>query len=374
MKKFVSGFLALVLALCLIPVAAIADTPDYYLAADQGYENSFTKDASGNLIFNLVLSDLGDLLISSLEFDIQWDNTKLELVGATTNPLTSRNALGSATSVNPEINVDAAMPATSEVYYAVASGMGSWFDESLNNVVLALQFQVKDGVADGEQIDIKFTKFAISLVDQAQTVIDLTASTVAGIDGYIIAGSAPVVGADKTALQALYNEKKALFDSAVMSSNPDTLANGTVYLSAADYAADSLALAAALAVLNDQNATQEQVDAAYTALNTNFKNPSTVVVDTTRLALAITYAQEFIASNDFDECSDALQKEWTDALTAALVIFNNTAHTQKQCDDMATSIYALDKTGEDLTVLVFAGITMLAVLALGFAVVRRRYN
>ncbi len=96
-------------------------------------------------------------------------------------------------------------------------------------------------------------------------------------------------------------------------------------------------------------------------------------VDTTYLESAIKYAETFIASNDFKECSSTLQKKWKDALDDAKKVLADANHTQSECDAAAAKIYRLAKTGESTTIFVFIGVAAIAVIALaGVMVVRKR--
>lgn len=93
--------------------------------------------------------------------------------------------------------------------------------------------------------------------------------------------------------------------------------------------------------------------------------------DLSRLETAIAYATEFIASNDYKDCSKELKEQWTAALEAAKALLNNTSADQEAVNAAADAIYALPKTGEALSSYVFAGLAVLALAALGFGIRRR---
>ncbi|MDO4564183.1 MAG: 5'-nucleotidase C-terminal domain-containing protein [Clostridia bacterium] len=359
----------------ILPIVEGEPEYDYYIAGDRGYESEFTTDANGNLVFNLTLGELGENeLISALEFDLAWDATKLELVSAVANPLTSRNAFGAEVAVNPELNVDAVMPNTSEIYYAVATSVGGWFAEDLSNVVMTLTFQIKDGVADGEQLDVEFTKFKFSVVNsETQTIVDIPEDQVGAYDGYIIVGNAPAPVVDKSALIALDAQYDAVMTTVVASANGMDLTAGTLWLTEAEIATNTAALAASQAVIDNAEATQEEVDAAYQALLAAFIQPKTVVLDYTALNAALAAANEFVASEDFANCSEELQKAWTDAIAAATALIDNPEATQNAINAATDALNALKKTGESATYIIFAGIAVLAMLGMA-VVVRRRFN
>ncbi|MDO4543096.1 MAG: 5'-nucleotidase C-terminal domain-containing protein [Clostridia bacterium] len=342
----------------------LVSNADFILSGEQGLEIDYEHDDDGYLLWDVRLSELPEnTALTSLQFDLAWDNTELELVGYIA-PVDNNRI------ISPEINTDKGEELTtaSELYYAFGSEVGVLFPD---DVVLTLMFKVKDAVADGTQMDIAISNFRLSIVEPIDGVmadVDMTNMQFATVDGYITAQNV-----DKSQLQALYNADSALYNSATITDDLGTVEDGTMILSTAEGIIDANALAAALAVLNDPTATQAEVDAAYAALLAAFIAPHEHSVDTTLLELAIAYALEFMDSAEFDKCSDELQKEWEDALAAALAVLADPDKTQNECTAAAELIYSLEKTGESAVVIVFAGITLLAVLGLGYSV-RRRFN
>ncbi|MDO4544318.1 MAG: cohesin domain-containing protein [Clostridia bacterium] len=379
MKKIISMFMVLAMVLCLVPAVVSADTYSYYVYGDTGYESEFETDDEGYLLYNVKLSEIptGNY-ISSLQFVVTWDPTQLE-IKASRNGIalyTQPDENNETSPVSPTINNDETAGWTR---YAIASSYG--MSRPADGIVLTLKFKVKTGITSGTTINVNLPSadpdepdkeaFKLSLVDSSEATVTFPAGTTFGtVAGSITTGSQPV---DKTALQNLYNTNNALFIAAKISTDGNDVANGATWLTQANYSTDYTLLSNALTVLNNANATQEQIEAAHAALLNGFVVPTTAVVTTTTLVAAIAYAQNFIASDAFKECSEGLQKEWTAALAAAQIVYADTTHTQKEVDDAATKIYGLDKTGESEVVLVFAGITLLAVIGLGFAV-RRRFN
>lgn len=212
----------------------------------------------------------------------------------------------------------------------------------------------------------------------AQEVIDDVLATQAEVDAALAALQAAFVEphaavVDKTALIAEDAKDDAIMaDTAlVIAENDDALKAGTKWLTEAEKAANTAALAAAQAVIDKADATQNQVDAALAALIAAFITPHTADIDMSRLEAAIAYAEEFIKSDAYDDCSDKLQDMWDAALAAAQAQLTDPNATQLTVNAAADAIYALPKTGEATNVYVFAGLAILAVLALAVGVKRR---
>ncbi len=383
MKKTIAIILTLILTACLLPTVASAEVQEYSLTGDTGYETAYTKDADGNLLWTVKLSDIGtEVRIGSLQFEVSWDKTKLELKGYTANKLTFIDGSGTPDLVSATCNTLDEDEVTQNYLsfdkactfsYALGTGFGAYLTAEQNNVVATIKFKVKDGVAAGTQLDLDIKEFKLGLVTKTEQTIDAATYTLKTNDGYILAGSAPV---DKAALQALYNADLAAMTGVVASSTPKDLADGTKYLTAAQKTANEAALAAAELVLDNASATQAQIDAAYTALNKDFVQPSTVTVSTTNLVSAITMAETFMASADFkdeEKVSKELAAKWEAALAEAKTVRDNAQHTQNQVDAATTKLLALSKTGESTTVFAFAGIGLMALVGLAL-VVRRRFN
>ena len=150
-----------------------------------------------------------------------------------------------------------------------------------------------------------------------------------------------VVSTDKTALWTAYNEHKAVYDGA-HKGDPYNFPNGSLYLTEADASVDSAALAAAMAILVDVTASQQQIDAALAALNTAWIAPSTVTTDKTAL-LAAYNADKAIydgvqKGDPYDMDNGSLYLSEADAavdklaLAAALLVLDNSAASQAVID------------------------------------------
>ncbi|MDD3400800.1 MAG: hypothetical protein PHT58_04125 [Eubacteriales bacterium] len=384
MKKTIAIILTLMLTVCLIPTIANA-AGEYTLTGDKGFQTNYSVDAQGNVLWTAKISSLGESVrISSLQFVVSWDKTQLTVIGTSAAELyyMSQGKVKVADiseSVTDETDAVQEWTAANNFgtlgcnyNYATASSYGLTVPGD-GVTIITLAFKVNAAVAAGTQMNIAISGFGLTLVDASDTAISTSEYTLAAADGYITAGSAPV---DKTQLQALYNTDLAAMTGVVASDEPNKLADGTRYLSQAQITANNNALAAAKTVLDNTAATQAQIDAAYTALNTAFVMPKTVSVNVANLQQAIEYAQAFIASADFtneEKVSTELQAKWTAALASAQGVLANTAHTQNQCDAATTAIYALDKTGEDIAVYAFAGVSILALMGLAVAL-RRKFN
>ncbi|MDO4565670.1 MAG: 5'-nucleotidase C-terminal domain-containing protein [Clostridia bacterium] len=437
---------------------------DFEIYGDIATTNELESDEDGNVLWNVNLADMAEgINISSLDFELTWDNTQLQLVDVIiptmkiNHPLNGvRNA--SAPEINTNATVSTDLSTATELYYAFASSYGAWLDEG--DDILTLKFKIVEGVAENTVIPVEFADANAAFVNSNEEPVDMINMNVGYVDGSITVVTAPTpppvedvdksalqalydadkalydaatitndwqslpvgtsyltvaegqidaaalaadlavledtdgtqeevdaayaallatfiaphqTGVDKSALQALYNTDKALYDAATITDDLGNVVDGTLILSVANGTIDANALAAALAVLNDATANQAQVNAAFAALQNDFIAPTAHVVDTARLEAAIAYAQEFMASDEFKDCSDALQAEWEQALADALAELADPGKTNNSCNEAADAIYALDKTGESALYIVFAGIAVLAMLGMAVAV-RRRFN
>ncbi|MDO4544248.1 MAG: bifunctional UDP-sugar hydrolase/5'-nucleotidase, partial [Clostridia bacterium] len=345
---------------------------DYYVEADKGYEADFEVDENGYLVYNVKLSDLGDeQFISALEFAVFWNPEQLEI-------RTSRNGIalntqpdedGESSAVSPTLNNDADVGWTR---YAIATSYGMVAPE--DGIVLTLKFKVKDGVEDGTQIDIRLDEFKLTLVDKTEANINIDDKTVGTYDGYIIAGDKPV---DKSALITLDTNYDAIMadEDLEIAADGMNLPEGTPWLTQAQHDANVAALAAAQAVIDDPDATQEEVDAAYDALLAAFQQPAVVELIWTTLNTYIEGADEFREGDDYLNATEEEKAAYEAAIAAALALLDNPEATQymidKAVEAITSAIYYI--TGETATYLVFAGIAILAILGLAL-VVRRRYN
>ena len=394
MKKVFSLLLACLLL--LVPVLALADTVAYTYTAPTVYSNDATVEvfavtykvaaktytdyvctptdyanaaaiattygvdaaavvSQGSFVrYDITLSDIGAALISSGKFVVEYDTTKLALAADYALYNTS----------------DWVVNATGNEFLA-STAYAHGVAQSENKIIYSLYFNILEAAADGDVIPVTFTTTELGLVNADEAIIDTATYTIAGVNGAITIGGTPAPVIDKSALQAAYNADKALYDAAAVG-DPKTMVDGTSYLTVADAATDKAALEAALVVLNNANATQEEVNAALTALNAAWIAPSVVKIDVTNLTNAIAYAQAFIASEDYTKCSDALKAKWTAALAAAQAELINLTHTQTSCNNAATTILALKKTGESTVIFALAGMGILALVGLGYVVIRRR--
>ena len=326
--------------------AAIATTYDVDAAAVVS-QGSFVR-------YDITLSDIGAALISSGKFVVEYDTTKLELAADYQLYNTS----------------DWVVNATGNEFLA-STAYAHGVAQSENKIIYSLYFNILEAAADGDVIPVTFTTTELGLVNADEVIIEPETYTVGGYDGSITIGSAPAPAVDKSALQAAYNADKAAYDAAAVG-DPNTMADGTSYLSEADAATDKTALEAALAVLNNANATQEEVNAALAALNSAWIAPKVVSISTAALEAAIAYAKEFMASDKYEKCSDELKAKWAAALAAAEAELANQQHTQNSCDDAANAIKNLKKTGESTIIFVFAGMGVLAICGLAIVAIRRR--
>ncbi len=157
------------------------------------------------------------------------------------------------------------------------------------------------------------------------------------------------VTVDKAALQAAYDADKAEYDAAKIG-DPMEQPNGTVCLTEADAATDAAALAAALTVLEDVDATQAEVNEALEALNTTWIAPATVAVD--KAALQLAYDADK-AAYDTAELGDPLEQQngtvclteadaATDAaaLAAALAVLEDVDATQAEVNEALAALNA----------------------------------
>ena len=90
---------------------------------------------------------------------------------------------------------------------------------------------------------------------------------------------------------------------------------------------------------------------------------------------AIEYAEDFIASEAFEEISEELQAEWEEALADAIAV--READPEASVDEKveaAQAIYGLSKTGESMVIYVFAGIAIVAMLGMAAVALRRKFN
>ncbi|MDD3400925.1 MAG: 5'-nucleotidase C-terminal domain-containing protein [Eubacteriales bacterium] len=226
----------------------------------------------------------------------------------------------------------------------------------------------------------EFTANAAALA-AAQAVIDdntVSQNTVdAALAALIAAFNTPnTATVDKAALIAEdANDDAIMANTAlVIAANDDALPAGTLWLTEAEKTANDAALAAAQAVIDNAAATQNQVDAALAALIEAFIAPHAAVIDTARIEAAIAYAEEFIASDEYDDCSDELQDMWDAALADAQAELIDPAATQNSMDAAADAIYALDKTGESTMVYTIAGMMMIAMLGLAVGIKKRFFS
>ena len=98
--------------------------------------------------------------------------------------------------------------------------------------------------------------------------------------------------------------------------------------------------------------------------------PAPSTVDVTALSSAILYAQSFMSSDEYANCSAPLKEKWQSAYDEATAVLQDANHTQDACDAAANHINNLAKTGESLVwliilfVLIGAAIVAGAVLAI----------
>lgn len=353
----------------------------YTITGDTGYEADYTLDADGNLLWTAKMSDLGAVHFGSLQFTVTWDKTKLELKGYTANKMSFIDGSGVADLVSATCNTLDENGATQNYLnfekactfsYALGSGFGAYLAPELNNVLVTIKFKVKDTVEDGERMNLDIADVKCSLVTLTEETISAETYTIGSFDGFIIAGKKPI---DKDALKAEIAKDNGLMAGVVVSTDGKDQKDGTKWLTAAEKAANEAALAAAQAVVDKEDATQAEVDAALTALTAAFVAPKTAAVDTDALAAAIARAEATKADEaKWGEYSEEWQKKVEEALAAAKALIDNADATQNAVDAAKDAlINALEKTGESMTVVVFAGIAILAMMGLA-VVVRRRFN
>ncbi|MDD3400100.1 MAG: 5'-nucleotidase C-terminal domain-containing protein [Eubacteriales bacterium] len=363
----------------------IGEFYDYALTGDEGYEADYSFDEDGNLLWTAKLSDLAGLRISSLQFIVGWDNTKLDLIGTESAELFYMSQ-GKEKLADISESVTDASDAVQEwpnfapngcfYNYAVGSSYGLQIPGD-GTTVVTLKFKVKEGVEDNTKLDIAITGLKMTLVNASEEAVDLTGKLIFTFDGYIITGAKPI---DKAALIAEDAKDDALMVGVVASTSGTNLTAGTKWLTSAEIAANTAALAAAQAVIDNAEATQAEVDAALAALIAAFVAPKTATVDKTALESAIEAAQAALAAEALlDETGEGVHSDkWVAAVEAALAAaqaeLEAEASTQDSVDTATEALLnALNKTGEEMTVVVFAGMMILAMMGLAL-VVRRRFN
>ena len=323
-----------------------------------------------------------DAFISALHFELGYDDSKLTYVEYLSNLAGTTAGGNTVWAVNAKDGL---------IKASVASTYGAKTDGSL----ISLYFLPTEAAVNGDVIPLILSAPELSMVDAANKIIPDAEIAIYGQNGQLIYGAE----VDKSALQAEYDKDKGLYDGALVTdTDPNDLPDGTVYLTVANGKIDSDALAAALAVLNDDNATQEEVNAALLALQNAFIAPSTVAVKVSGLETALNSAIAFVYQLDangriitvtvvgpdgqpvqvpqytkeFEACSEGLQQKWLDAIANGQNVLGNQAHTQNQVDAATNALNNLRKTGESTVVFVFAGLAVLAAAGLAVTLRRRR--
>lgn len=110
-------------------------------------------------------------------------------------------------------------------------------------------------------------------------------------------------------------------------------------------------------------------------IDSSTPTPKPTSIDTADLFRAITYVRQFIGSDEYNKCSEELQKIWEEALVKAVQLYYSDNKTQTECDDLASYIFSLSPTGqtgsEILIGCYFAAILLCGIII--FHVQRRRY-
>ena len=340
-------------------------------------ENKVVTKVGENLLrYDIAINDLPEGYgLTSAELYLQFDETCLEYVGCGQDYGIYSCKLGDAKkdwSVNiTDGNVLRA---------AIAS------DNHLTatNPIFTAFFKIKDGVENGTVADMKFIEIeekdasgnvintlrpGISVTDANEAKVE--GFTFAAYDGTVTFGEI-VTPVDKTLLQNLYNTNKAENEKATFIGDKGNAPAGSMYLTKAEKDNNDKLLTAALAVLENENATQAEVDKAYENLLYGFVAPRTAVVDTTELEAQIAAADEKMASDAWAGYSDGFKTKFKAAYDAAVAVRDDAEHTQNEVDAAAAKLAALNKTGESTIIFVFAGVAILAMLGLAIVAIRRR--
>jgi len=198
--------------------------------------------------------------------------------------------------------------------------------------ILKLTFKVKDGIKDTSG-NIAITRASLGTAPEG-TVVEAQLSSKT-----IIVGT--VVIPDKTELIAAINNAENIYANAVTGTQPGQ------YPPAAKEAF-RIAIDAAIAVRDDNNATQEQINNALAALNDAIqtflasKIPDQQVVDKSALAAAISYAEtlfnEAVVGPDVGQYPQEAKDAFGVAINEAKAVYNNPNATQSQVDNAVTAL------------------------------------
>ena len=405
MKRFLTLMVALMMVLALVPAVATAEGEAFVFTGATGYSSSMmtTVGSTSYIKYDITLTSIpAATYLSSAQIVIDYDSTKLTFVDGSSDAWYVNN-VGQDKTIPWTVNGDTA----GKVEYAIATAECA----TVKQPIISILFSLKAGVPDGTVIPMTLSAALMTLsianseydpnyvkvagewgaaeldpnTKGKKTVMINPQPTVGFVNGSITIGAAPGhLGLNYAALQARYNELKALLPITAVSTTGKDLANGTTYVKdEASKAVFAAAVEAAGKVLDYTTpaANQAAVTAALTALNNAAKNTGAgkAVVSKATLVKALADAEAYknggaaILGKKYAECSDDLKAKWDKAIKDATDVIADQQATQNQVDAAVKVLNGLGiKTGESMIVVAFAGIMVLAIAGLAYVVIRRR--
>lgn len=194
MKKALILFMIFALMSAAAPasLADPADNPTYELVGQSGFEDDFSVDADGNLLWSAALIGVGDeVKITSMTIWLEWDNTKLGLVDYSAVPIHYLDHNNQPNSSRPLLNAEPDFETANEFCYGLSRPDGGYFEGDDSQKLFTLTFKLAEGLADETDCDLHFTKFQLGLVDASGVDIDKDSYTLIASDGCITSGILP---------------------------------------------------------------------------------------------------------------------------------------------------------------------------------------